>query len=205
MPSTLTNVMSTRQEGTLRDPKRFAESIMARTRRARDYHDVWIAIAGDALRADYSPMMGKFRNLFQTTEIASRLGFIITLCSLYDDDGRAVSIRRYANHVWRRNTSRSEWKARFKSVSAKARRLYGLRNNYFAHVSDDTFEQNLFREAGLTYNDLSDLMTKTWSLVQELVCADGLDFSYNDTVESDLRVLFPKLKLPLSWAGNIAS
>jgi hypothetical protein len=194
--------VKTGAKGELKEPERFGKSILFRTCLAQDYHDLWIAIAGDALRANYLPEMGKFRNLFKSTEIASRLEFIITLCSLYDTDSRAVSISRWAKHVWRANGSPQSWKSKFKRASAKAGKLYLLRNNYFAHVSDHTFKQNLFVEAGLTYRDLSDLMADTWNLVSDL--AGITDNRPNDRVVTDLQVLFPKIKLPLGWANSTA-
>jgi hypothetical protein len=189
----------------LKEPEQLGKNILFRTWLARNYHDLWIAIAGDALRTDYSPDMEKFRNLFETTEIASRLAFIITLCSLYDTDSRAVSIKRYAKHVWPTNGSPQEWKSKFKRASAKARKLYVLRNNYFAHVSDNTFQQNLFKEAGLTYQDLSDLMADTWDLVSDVVRVAGREITNSGVVVTDLRVLFPKIKLPLGWASSRAT
>jgi hypothetical protein len=133
------------------------------------------------------------------------LAFIVTLCSLYDTDARGVSIKRYANHVWRGKTAPADWRRRFKSASKKAARLYQLRNHYFAHVNEITFRQNLFQEARLTYQGLSELMAETWSLVSDLTRISGSEIPNSSVIISDLQALFPKIKLPLTWADSNVS
>ena len=147
--------------------------------------------------------MSDFEALFRTTETATRLAFVVTLCSLYDNTRGTVTIERYAEDVWQRNTARADWTSRFREAKAIARRLYTLRNNYFAHSSQLTFERDLFRETGLTYNALSSLMSETWELVKDVVLADGGRLLYSDTLTSNLRDLFPMIELPLAWGSVV--
>lgn len=182
---------------------KWRKDLGARTKRARSYHDLWMAIGGVALRSNYLQRMNDFEAVFRTTETATRLAFVVTLCSLYDNTRGTVTIERYAEDVWQRTTARTDWISRFQEAKAIARRLYTLRNNYFAHSSQVTFKRDLFQETGLTYNALSGLMSETWELVKDVISADGGRILYSDTLTSNLCDLFPMIELPLAWGSVV--
>jgi hypothetical protein len=185
----------------MHDPVKFRSDLVWRANWAHAYHDIWAAIGGKGLLPYYAGKLNEYCYLAKSVELGLQQAFIVTLCSLYDTDAKAISIQRYADHLCNRGKSDPQWQREFRVVRKQAARLFKLRNKYFAHDSEDKYGKNFWKEAAFTRNELSGLMKTTWDLLARLVYLDDqTKMTYRCDPKPDIRRLFPRFDASKTWA-----
>ena len=184
----------------MRDPITFRHDLVLRANLARSYHDIWAAISGPGLLPHYSQTLNEHGYLSKGIEIGIRQAFVITLCSLYDRDPKAISIQRFANYLHKQNKLDPQWNDCFTSAQNRAKRLAKLRNKYFAHDSEEKYLTNFWKEAGFTFNELTAFMKESWHNVAALVFADDhSEMIYKCDPRPDIIKLFPSYNPRKTW------
>jgi hypothetical protein len=185
----------------MRNSTEFRRDLLWRANRAHSYHDIWASICGKGLLPHYADTLNDYFCLSQSIELGLQQAFVVTLCSLYDRDPKAISIQRYAAHLRSQGKSDPQWQREFRVVRKQADRLLKLRNKYFAHDSEDKYEKNFWKEAAFTRNELSGLMRTTWDLVAKLVYLDDqTEMTYDGDPKPDLQRLFLHFDATKTWA-----
>lgn len=185
-----------RMASPLKYPDKYLKDLIEQANHTRASHDIWACIAGPSLRSHYKSAMNKHFILIKNIEFAMRQAFIVTLCSLYDTDSKAISLHKFAAYIRETVGLEKQWEHDFRKARKVAERLYNLRNTHFARLSEKKYERNYFQDAGLVYEDLTKLMDRTWSLLCGLAYKhDSSEIVYGFNPAPDLKRIFPLMKI----------
>ena len=177
------------------------DDLVGRVNAARAYHDLWAAIEGHGIRKNHRDELIAHEVLAETIMDASKKAFWVTICSLYDAHPRSVSIQRFNEYLKSSGKPDPSWDARFTEIQELAVRLNKVRNKYFCHVSEETFERDFLAEVKLIYDDFPRIIERTWELVEGLHSRYGLgELEYEQDPLPDLRKLFPNFDQEKAWS-----
>ena len=106
---------------------------------------------------------------------AHQITLTMEVCSLYErpDKTECVTLQAYRDKVSETFAVPVGLDQRITDAYQTARKLYKLRSNYWAHGLAITSRRNLFEEAGLTSNQVIDLVAETKAIVVQLGEIEG--------------------------------
>ncbi len=111
--------------------------------------------------------------------------YILVITALFDEDERSITFRNLLNMVRKNpNPNGQPIEAIESDIEASAivaRKLYKIRNKHIAHKSIEVFDQDFYKEAALSHNDVIDLWGKCWSIFE------ALSYHLDRSVESPLQ------------------
>lgn len=176
------------------------EDLQHRVNLIQSYHDILIAISGEGLLPHHADELNEHFILVKTIEEGLWQAYFVSLSSIYDRDKQSVTLRHYAEILRENGILPEGWDDAYEKAEHLMSKVRLLRNKRFAHVSLEKFSRNFSKEAGLTYNLLSEAAKVTESLLKMLLNADGgRDFVYGFSPKEDLAKLFLHFNPEATW------
>lgn len=113
--------------------------------------------------------------LLKLSGSAHRTVMVMELCSLYESPGKAdcVTLALYRSLVGQVTQVSAELDERIRQASETARRLYVLRTHYIAHGLAITARENIWKQVGLSLNQILNVVKETKSIFIELSNIEG--------------------------------
>jgi hypothetical protein len=106
---------------------------------------------------------------------AHQIAMTLSVCSLYERPGLkdCVTIQVYRDKVADAFEVTQKLDDRISSAYNTARRLYEIRTAYYAHSMAETCERDIFRDVGLSKNNVIELVDQTTQIVADLAQIEG--------------------------------
>jgi hypothetical protein len=162
---------------------------------ARRNYDIWWVYKSKEYHPIYVDTMNRYLGFFDTLLHAHFLAVLVTLYPIYEKRRDTFNIPRLLKLIDKERQIPANLVEKANALYAEAKPLWVrvgvLRNNAFGHRSDTKMIEEIFKEAGITPNQLSKLIELTKRLLNTISRAlDGSVHAFNlDGKEAMLRVL----------------
>lgn len=135
-------------------------------------YEIWWTYQGKDTRPKYLTVMNRYSLFFQTSIHAHFVALIVSLYKLYETRGDTYNVPQFLRALRRDAALPAAELGNLDRHLQELRPLWKkigvLRNKVFGHSSKAHTSSQAFREAGVTPNDLRDLLERSKVLLNEL-------------------------------------
>ncbi|HVG07203.1 MAG TPA: hypothetical protein VNM67_05815 [Thermoanaerobaculia bacterium] len=166
--------------------------------RARDTYEAWWTLKSDKVRPTYVGTMNHYLGYFRIAIHSHFVAMIMALCRLYDTHKEALSIPRLVVSLQSEpGISKSimqNVKESVAAVESSILKIKLLRDKVFGHRDRSHTYERAFEEAGLTGNEVENLIDKTLQIINALLKARNKGtYEFEHYTELDLLKLLRDL------------
>jgi hypothetical protein len=158
-------------------------------------HDIWWVYKSREHRPKYVSTMNRYLGFFDTSVHAHFVAMVVALYHLYETRRDTFNVPRLLKIVQKESRLPTATLGRVMSLFNEAKPIWVkvgiLRNKAFAHRSDSLTVAEIFKEAGITPDELKHLIERTKKLLNVVTRAvDGSVHAFNVTgTGATVRVL----------------
>jgi hypothetical protein len=166
--------------------------------RARDTYEAWWNLKSDKVRPKYVDTMNRYLGYFRVAIHSHFVAMIMALCRLYDTDKKALSIPRLVASL-QSEPSVSQSVAQnaegaIAAAKASIMKIRHLRDKVFGHRDRSYTYERAFDEAGLSGDEVRNLIDKTLQIINGLLKARNKGtYEFEHYTERDLLKLLDDL------------
>jgi hypothetical protein len=135
-------------------------------------YEIWWTYKEEESRKKYAATMNRYSLFFQSSLHAHFVALIVALYGLYENNPHTVNIPALLRLIKDKHPFSAETEAAVLELSEKAQRSFSkvaiLRNNAFGHHSAKLSTQEVFAKAGISPNDIKELIDTTKQLLNEI-------------------------------------
>ena len=162
-------------------------------------YEIWWVYKSTDTRPEYLDTMNRYTLFFQTSLSAHFVALLVDLYRLYETRKDTYNIPMFLELLRKQQAVHGDVMAKLEQVYAKAKPLWVkvsvLRNKAFGHRSNAHSVSEVFAEAGVTPNELRNLVELTRDLLNSATQASaGTTHAFNLSSRDDTLRLLEALK-----------
>ena len=170
--------------------------------RARIFLDIWWYYHGSPTRGESLKYMNEFPDFFRFDEHAHFTAFVVHIATLFDKRNDTVKLEKLRKTILKKfpvgDEIEKEWETLFQQANAIASKVLILRNNAFAHRSDEVNYNESFKLANVSPDEFQVLVEKSKQILDPfLKLSNRGEVFFWDLAKEDLTQMLTRLKPPV--------